>query len=61
VQVKKWESFETRFAHTAKLSDPFSALHKWQLISGILYSKTTSTSTSTSTSKTGATSIFGYE
>jgi hypothetical protein len=65
VQVKKWESFETRFpcrAHirlqantvtqawcmhhetpaapqTAKLSNPFSAPHKWQLISGILCQK----------------------
>ncbi|MBI3283454.1 MAG: hypothetical protein HYZ65_01185 [Burkholderiales bacterium] len=25
---KKWESFETRYAQTTKLSDPFSVTHK---------------------------------
>jgi hypothetical protein len=37
VQVKKWESFETRFAQTAKLSFPFSAPHKWQRLERIKF------------------------
>jgi len=30
VQIKKWEMNETRFAQTAFISDPFSALHNRQ-------------------------------
>ncbi|MES2046808.1 MAG: hypothetical protein V4447_00290, partial [Pseudomonadota bacterium] len=39
VQSKKWEMNETRFAQTTFISDPFSAPHKRQLISGILCQK----------------------
>jgi hypothetical protein len=34
---KKWESFETRFAQTTKLSNPFSAPHKWQRLKRVKF------------------------
>jgi hypothetical protein len=57
VQSKKWESFETRFVQTTKLSYPFSAMHKWQRLKRNSVSK----AAATTTSKVAATSIFGIE